>query len=206
MIEYDLAGERMTVEQTPTGITITFDDKGTGRVCGACQLCCKLVPVPPIHKAAGERCRHSKVGKGCLIYATRPMACRTWSCRWLADRETIGMQRPDRSHYVIDLEPDYVRLVPHDGSEATSISVIQVWCDPAFPDAWRAPELRRYMLQMAERHQFATIVRFDSERAITIFPPPFDVIDHEWHEMAGGAIVARNELERQVLADFRRVD
>jgi hypothetical protein len=200
---FDLAGEHMTVEQTQTGITITFDGKGTGRICGACQLCCKLLPVPILHKAAGMRCQHSKVGKGCVIYAARPMACRTWSCRWLADRETVGMTRPDRSHYVIDVETDHVRAVPNDGGETLVFSVLQVWCDPAFPDAWRVPELRRYMLHMAEKYQLGTIVRFDSERAITIFPPPV-ASDREWHEIVGAEVVARDELERQVLADFGR--
>jgi hypothetical protein len=26
------------------------------RQCGECQLCCKLLPVPPLNKKAGERC------------------------------------------------------------------------------------------------------------------------------------------------------
>lgn len=203
MPDYELAGDRMTIEEHADGTTITFSDKGTGRVCGQCQLCCKLLPVPMIRKPAGVRCQHAKVGKGCTVYASRPISCRTWSCRWLADRETAGMPRPDRCHYVIDLETDHVRAVPNDGGEAIVFAVLQVWVDPAFPEAHRAPELRQYMLRMAEKYRLATIVRFDSERAITVFPPPFDV-DRQWHEIVGAKIVTRNELERQVLADYRR--
>jgi hypothetical protein len=202
MPEYEFAGDRITIEQNDDGLTITFDDHGTGRQCGACQLCCKLLPVPMIHKPAGVRCKHSKVGKGCAIYAARPKSCRTWSCRWLADRATAGMPRPDRCHYVIDLETDHVRAVPNDGGPGWTFPVIQVWVDPAFPDAHRAPELRDYMLRMAQQHRLGTIVRFDSERAINIFPPPI-ASDGEWHEIHGAKIVARNELERQVLADYR---
>lgn len=198
----ELHGDHIRIEQSSDGTTITFDDKGTGRICGSCQLCCKLVPVPDIHKAAGVRCEHSKAGKGCAIYATRPFACRTWSCRWLSDRETAGMPRPDRCHYVIDLALDQVRMEPHDGSAATTFDVVQVWVDPAFPQARHAPELRAYMLMMAERHHIATIVRFDSERAVVIFPPPFDPAG-QWHEVTDSNVLARNEMERRVLADFQ---
>lgn len=193
----ELAGDKIVIEQEPGKTTITFDDKGTGRVCGACQLCCKLVPVPSIDKAAGQRCVASRVGHGCTIYARRPMACRTWSCRWLADRETAGMPRPDRCHYVIDATLDHVRSVPNDGGDATVFDVIQIWVDPAFPDAHRAPELRAYMARMAEKYRLATIVRFDDKRAITIFPPAFDV-DHQWHEFRDSKLVSREELERNI--------
>jgi hypothetical protein len=201
MTDYELAGDHITIEQKADGVTVNFTDHGTGRQCGACQLCCKLLPVPTLHKAAGTKCRHAKVGKGCTIYASRPGPCRTWSCRWLADRETAGMPRPDRCHYVIDLVTDYVRAVPNDGGPVLVFNVMQVWVDPAFPDAHRAPELRQYMLRMAEKYQLGTIVRFDSERAITIFPPPVSA-DRQWHEINDGKIEARNELERQVLVDF----
>lgn len=187
------------IAQTADNVTITFDAKGTGRVCGSCQLCCKLVPVPAIHKAAGSRCQHSKVGRGCTIYATRPFACQTWSCRWLADRETAGMPRPDRCHYVVDLVPDSVKVIAEDGRQS-QVPVIQVWVDPAFPEAHRAPELRAYMLQMAEKYKLATIVRFDSRRALMVFPPPITGVG--WIERADGKIVSRDATDAQVLADF----
>jgi hypothetical protein len=106
----ELAGDRMTVVERDGVTTFTFDDKGTGRVCGDCQLCCKLLPVPPLKKAAGRRCQHQKFGKGCAIQDHKPFACRAWSCRWLSDPATAGMSRPDRSHYVIDVVSDYVTV------------------------------------------------------------------------------------------------
>ena len=51
-----LAGDRLTVEDHDDGtMTVTYSDKGTGRVCGDCQLCCRLLPVAldGRHKAAG---------------------------------------------------------------------------------------------------------------------------------------------------------
>jgi hypothetical protein len=201
---YELAGDRITLTHEEGRDVIHFGDKGTGRVCGSCTLCCKLTPVPgpPLHKLAGVRCKHVRTGKGCTIYSTRPMACRVWACRWLADRETAGMPRPDRCHYVIDVLEDYVEQVFDDGSRQR-VGVVQVWCDPAFRDAWRAPELRAYMLRMAEQYRMATIIRFSSREAITVFPPPL-AEDGEWHEIADGKFVFRDDTDRDVVEDMKR--
>lgn len=200
-----LAGERMRITEDDQGTTtISFDDVGTGRVCGACQLCCKLLPVPPIHKAAGERCRHSKAGKGCTIYADRPFACRTWACRWLADPKTAGMPRPDRCHYVLDMETDYATMRDDAGTEHR-LNLFQVWVDPAYPEAHRAPELRAFMLATAERWGVPTIVRFSSTSAIVIWPPPING-SGEWVEQRDVAIVARDQGEAGIIERWRGRD
>jgi hypothetical protein len=199
-----LAGERMRITEDDEGTTtIAFDDVGTGRVCGACQLCCKLLPVPVtgLNKAAGERCRHSKAGKGCTIYATRPFECRTWACRWLADPKTAGMPRPDRCHYVIDMETDYATMRDAEGNEHR-FNMLQVWVDPAYPDAHRAPELRAFMLTAAERWGVPTIVRFSSTSAIVVWPPPI-AGSGEWFEQRDVNIVARDAGERGILERYR---
>jgi hypothetical protein len=204
---YQLAGDHITLTHGPDGnSTLTYSDKGTGRVCGSCTLCCKLPPVPgpPLFKPAGVRCKHARVGKGCSIYAERPMACRVWACRWLADKETAGMPRPDRCHYVIDVIEDYVEQVFEDGSRQR-VGVLQVWVDPAFRDAYRAPELRAYMLRMATEHRMATIIRYNSREAFTIFPPPL-AADGEWHEVRDGEVVTRDADDRQVMEDLSRYE
>lgn len=180
----ELAGDRMLISEGADGVTtITFGDKGTGRTCGDCQLCCRLVPVPTIGKGAGEKCQFQKYAKGCRIYDTRPDACRTWSCRWLSDPEAAGMPRPDRCHYVIDCTWDYVTAVP-EGGAPIQIPVVQVWVDPAYRLAYRAPELRAYMLRVAIKHGAATIIRWGTREAITVFPPALSN-DGEWHEKTG---------------------
>jgi hypothetical protein len=84
-------GDRMKITEDAAGTaTITFDDVGTGRICGTCTLCCKLLPVPSLQKLAGERCKHQRAFKGCAIYKDRPWACRTLACRWLADDRAPG--------------------------------------------------------------------------------------------------------------------
>ena len=180
------------------------------RECGDCQLCCKLLPIPPdqgeritrtavamvdagfmtareaatmapeFAKPAGARCPHQRHHKGCSIYATRPFSCRVWNCRWLVSDDTADLRRPDRSHYVIDIMPDVVRLAPNDGTPPSDVPVIQVWVDPDFPDAYNDPALREYMIRRAHEG-IATMVRFDSRRAITIFPPPLNE-DGRWHD------------------------
>lgn len=137
------------------------------RRCGDCQLCCRLLPTAEIAKPALERCPHQKHGTGCAIYARRPMSCQLWSCRWLVDEATKDLPRPDRSHYVIDTFPDFISMVPHDGSTPTHVEVIQVWIDPAHEHAHRAPSFRAWL----EAQGKPAIVRYDSREGFILFPP-----------------------------------
>jgi hypothetical protein len=132
-------------------------------------------------KPAGKPCQHQRHLKGCAIYAQRPFCCRNWSCRWLTGDDTSDLHRPDRVRYVIDLVPDYITLRPHDGSEPTNIEVVQVWCDPHEPDAWRDPTLLAYLERRGKEGK-AAIIRFDNKRAITVFPPSMSQ-DSQWHEV-----------------------
>lgn len=144
------------------------------RRCGDCQLCCKLLPVQGLGKAAGQRCAvYARLG------AVSP-ACKLWSCRWLVNNDTDGLSRPDRSHYVIDLMPDYVTLVNDDGRRAP-IEVVQIWIDPSYPDAHRDPALRAYLERRAAQG-IAAIVRSDNVRAMVIFAPALSA-DRQWHEV-----------------------
>jgi hypothetical protein len=86
---------------------------------------------------------------------------------------------------VIDIVPDHVDLEDQDTGYERRVDVITVWVDPAYRDAYRAPELRAFMQKMALEYHLATIVRWSSTEAVTIFPPPFDKDGGEWHEMRG---------------------
>lgn len=138
------------------------------RQCGGCTLCCKLLPVPTIDKPASTRCRYQST-KGYAVYHKTgfPRACEVWNCRWLADPDTARLRRPDRAHYVVDVMPDLVRIVDNETGEPIEIIVIQVWVDPAFPDAWRDPALLDY----AEAAGEALLLRYNSGRAIFAAPP-----------------------------------
>jgi hypothetical protein len=95
------------------------------------------------------------------------MSCQLWSCRWLVEESTADLPRPDRSHYVIDLIPDFITMKPHDGSPPTHIEVVQVWIDPAHKLAHRAPSFRRWL---AAKNKPA-MIRYNSRDGFVLFPP-----------------------------------
>lgn len=153
------------------------------RRCGGCTLCCRLLPTKEINKPANQRCPHQRTGKGCAAYAHRPVSCQVWTCRWLANDDTADLRRPDRARYVIDVMPDYITVTP-DGGEPITIPVIQVWMDPAHPDAHQDPGLRAYVDRRGHEG-YATIVRSSSVDAFVLFPPSMSA-DGQWHEERSG--------------------
>jgi hypothetical protein len=179
------------------------------RRCGDCSLCCKLLPmkaektehfdetlakmielgmltaeqkrrmIRDFDKPAGERCKFQKFHVGCAIYARRPFGCRFWSCRWLVADDTAELSRPDRSHYVVDMSPDFVEHVDDATGKCTPIPAIQVWVDPNYPDAHRDPVLRAY-LDRRGKEGYATLIRYDASRGFVLFPP--SMTGGEWIE------------------------
>jgi hypothetical protein len=141
----------------------------TTRTCGACTLCCNLLPVPVLDKPRNEWCRH-RVPGACSIYAERPFACREWSCLWLVNETIPAALRPDKSHVVFDIEPDAVRGLYADG-ERKVYQVAQAWVDPRFPKAYRLPGPRAVMLALAEQYNVATLCRIGTA-AVLVAPPP----------------------------------
>lgn len=198
----ELAGDRMVIKTEDDGtMSVNFDDKGTGRVCGSCQLCCRLMPIPPLRKPAMTRCQHQSFAKGCKVHHHgKPVCCKTFACLWLADPETKGMPRPDRAHYVLDMTADYVTHTDLNTGEKHQLPVFQVWADPAFRNAHRAPELRAWMMRQAERFGAGTIVRYSITDAIAIFPPAFNA-DGEWKEIVA-PVTARTFEDREIMSNF----
>lgn len=172
----------MRITTTENGGTSIDFEATSSRRCGDCSLCCKLLPNVALDKPAGKACRFQRHGKGCTVYSRRPQECRVWSCRWLASgEETVGMRRPDRSHYVIDALTDTIRLNNNETGDQQEVEALQVWIDPAFPTAKDDPELRAYMLKMATEHGMPTLLRWSNRIATAIFPPPLNA-DGAWHE------------------------
>jgi hypothetical protein len=155
------------------------------RRCGECSLCCRLLPVKELGKGAGERCRHQR-GLGCKVYhslRTVSPSCELWTCRWLVEDDTADLTRPDRSHYVIDVMPDYVRGEHNETGASFTIPVIQIWIDPAHPDAHRDPALRAYVERRAAEGM-AALVRYGSgtDQDFTLIAPRLSE-DGQWHEI-----------------------
>jgi hypothetical protein len=123
-----------------------------------------------------------------------PRSCRLWNCRYLVEDDTADQVRPDLSHLVIDILPDFVAVVNNENGEQYPVEVVQVWCDPAYRDAHREPTFRAYVERQA-RKGTATIVRFSSAEAVTLFAPALSE-DGEWHEIAGGVESAEEHAAR----------
>jgi hypothetical protein len=106
----------------------------TGRRCGDCTLCCKVMAVEALGKPAGSWCFHCKPGRGCLSYAARPEECRHYSCLWLTDHWLGEHWKPSRSKLVLTMSEDG----------------IEIRCDPGFPDAWRKEPFRSEITRLAQ--------------------------------------------------------
>lgn len=85
----------------------------SGRECGECGLCCKVVAYPELDKPRGVWCRHHVVRKGCGIHETRPETCRKFFCSWITHAEFGEEWRPDRAGFFMweDPVPNGRRLV-----------------------------------------------------------------------------------------------
>ena len=168
------------------------------RQCGDCTLCCKLLPVRSLGKKGGERCKHQR-HTGCRVYSKLLRVapeCSLWNCRWLVNDDTGELSRPDRSHYVIDIMPDYVKTIDDETGEVTEVPVVQVWVDPKHPDAHRDPALRAWL----ERHSAIALIRFTPTDGFCLFPPS-RMANREWMEKG-----SRNTgSEAHSVADIFRV-
>lgn len=162
-----------------------------GRKCGACKLCCTLLPVDLVDewKPHNVRCKHLR-SSGCGIYATRPDSCRMWSCKWLFDDATAGLRRPDLAGYAIDPMLDTILV------DERPIDVIQIWCDPARREAHRDPALRAYLALMHARFGLLTIVRWGSGNGL-VLAPPSTTESGEWEE-AGGELKSEDAMRARL--------
>lgn len=169
------------------------------RQCGDCQLCCRLLPVRPLAKGANETCRHQKFKKGCTVYRTpaMPLDCSLWNCRWLVNDDTADMSRPDRAHYVVDIMPDFVTVVENETGKKDHVEVVQIWIDPAYPDAHRDPALRAFLMRRAQEGKVA-IVRFDTQKAITLVAPTM-ASGEQWLEIIDGTSEARTHSPLEII-------
>jgi hypothetical protein len=170
------------------------------RQCGDCQLCCKLLPVPPLGKPGGTSCRFQKFHKGCTVYrrSEMPPECAIWNCRWLVNDDADELSRPDRSHYVIDVMPDFI-TIRNDGTGALQHwQVVQIWVDPKCPTAHRDPALRRWLSRRAEQGILG-LVRFSETDALVLFPPQI-APDGQWHEIPSGQKEKTHTLDEMIQA------
>jgi hypothetical protein len=153
------------------------------RECGGCTLCCRLLPVRELHKPDNQRCTFQRTGKGCAVYdklARVSPSCVLWSCRWLVNDDTADLRRPDHSHYVLDIMPDFITVSDDEAGWTLDLEIVQVWCDPKHPDAHKDPALREYLKRRGEEG-IAALIRYSARDAFVLFPPAMtgrDFVEH----------------------------
>jgi hypothetical protein len=112
----------------------------SGRSCGTCTLCCKVMKIAELAKPAGEWCAHCRPGKGCGIYATRPFNCRGFHCEWMTSKGLGPEWKPEKAKFVLFKSNDGRRLTAH--------------VDPGYPSAWRAsPYYENFKIWAAQAAQ-----------------------------------------------------
>lgn len=146
----------------------------TGRSCGDCQLCCKLVPVEEIGKPGNTRCRFQKSGKGCSIYEFKPDSCSHWSCAWLTGKDTENIKRPDKGHYIIDGYFTYMDLLI--GDEEKQFKALQIWVDPKHKQAYQDAALFKYIMKYAER-DIVSVIRYQASGGFVLLSPKITETD-----------------------------
>lgn len=165
----------------------------TARACGDCTLCCKVMAIEELDKAAGKWCRHCKPGHGCQIYDSRPSECRDFNCLWLIDQRFGPHWRPNKSKLVL----------------TTSEDGIEVRCDPSFPDAWRKESFHgeiRTLAASGEAHDVTVLVIIGERMILVTSDREFDlgmvgpdqriVREFDSGRPVGAAVVRASDLER----------
>lgn len=129
--------------------------------CGDCDLCCRLLAIEELDKAAGRLCAHH-LG-GCAIYEARPASCRGFRCLWLKSESLepafrMGPDwRPDRANFTMYSERNDMRL--------------NVVVEPHDALAWAREPYYGYLkrVSLRAREGFQLVVHV-GERRIVIFP------------------------------------
>lgn len=103
------------------------------RKCNECILCCLVLEISPLKKAANEPCKFCD--KGCKIYDERPEPCKDFECLWLKDKSIPDNLRPDRCGVVFEKLGDY----------DTCLALV----DPKRQNAWRSKEVLDQMHKLA---------------------------------------------------------
>ena len=136
--------------------------------CGACNLCCRLLAVPDIHKPARMLCWWTNIHGGCSRQHEKPqtfdpnhelMACAQFECLWLASQahedESKRMPRhlrPDQSHIVMG---------PQDRHDDT---LIYIQVDPDHPTAWKEPEIQHHLQGIIARGGRVEVIVGEGQR------------------------------------------
>ncbi len=120
-----------------------------GRECGACTVCCKVLPIRAdgFQKTANVLCRHCDEGRGCRIYQARPKFCHGFYCGWRLNAEIPATWRPDKSGIFIQRIPrEQIEELPSDTSTDDAIMFMLLR-----PDAIERPAITELIAGFVSR-------------------------------------------------------
>jgi len=165
----------------------------SGRSCGQCSLCCKLLEIPPLDKPATKWCAHcSPGGGGCQIYATRPAVCRGFACRWLIDKQMGDEWWPARAKMMVTRQGHAIIIL----------------VDPAVPSRWREAPYYQTIKARASNHLLAdaaqraiTFVRIPASRTFLILPDE----DKDITDWSDNAVSPKIRLRRHPNGRFEAI-
>jgi hypothetical protein len=151
------------------------------RDCGSCNLCCKLLMVPDIHKPANMTCWWTTVHGGCVRHGEKPdpnevdqepgtsvftlrpsqagkdlalLACASFRCLWLDSQ----FHEDAELRQMRPMRPDFTHVVMYPETVEEK-KLLHVNVDPAFPDAWLRDPVRSYLNDvMAQGAQLEVII------------------------------------------------
>jgi len=114
----------------------------TGRECGQCSLCCKLLHVRELNKPANQWCQHCRPGKGgCSIWGNTPDICRLYFCGWRITRAFGDEWFPLKSHMVLSLNRQ----------TKNGVQILMVTVDPQHREIWQQEPYYGQLRELARR-------------------------------------------------------
>lgn len=138
-------GERISTQHLPA------------RLCGRCTVCCVVMRVEALAKAAHTACEHAGP-RGCRQYAQRPQQCRVWHCLWQISK-LPDVWRPDKSGVVLDVAETTAEIgavpVPHE-------QVVLAY--EAWPDAFAGALATRLLRHLTEQQQLIVLRPWNGRR------------------------------------------
>lgn len=101
-----------------------YPHKTMPRSCGTCYACCVVLGITELRKYPGQTCKHlsgADATKRCSIYSSRPTACSTYHCGWLAGLSSDN-HRPNNVGFIISAYPKRFVIQVFDETKAGNIN------------------------------------------------------------------------------------
>lgn len=133
-------------------------------LCADCTACCTVFEVKEVPKAFGEDCKHLGQtmfgGRGCLVYAERPLACQRYVCVWLDSQ-----RRPEVEAMPEEMRPNVSNVVMG-YPWATDRETMFVYPMPGHDNAWRVGIVAEYLQMILSRGAKVVVVTGDTRTVI----------------------------------------